>query len=53
MYDVIQGHFIFLYDGKHYDWSGEIQPDGYLVEWDRFDECDKLQKQVIIRDCIM
>ena len=52
LYDVIQGHFIFLYDGKYYDWSGEIKPNGYLVEWDKFDDYDSLQKQIIIRDCI-
>ena len=53
MYDVHNGHFIFFYNGKYYDWSGEIKPDGYLVEWENFDDYDPLQKQVIIRDCIM
>lgn len=52
-YDVILGHFIFLYNGKYYDWTGEVHPDGYLVEWDKFDEYDSLLKQRIIRDCIM
>ena len=52
-YDVINGHFVFLYDGKYYDWSGEIKPDGCLVEWDKFERYDALQKQVIVRDCIM
>lgn len=52
-YDVIDGHFIFKYKKKYYDWSGEIYPEGYLVEWDKFDEYDSLQKQVIIRDCIL
>lgn len=53
MYDVISGHFVTLIDGKYYDWTGIVEPDGYLVEWDKFDEYDNLQKQVIIRDCIM
>ena len=52
-YDVIDGHFIFKYQESYYDWSGEIHPDGYLVEWDKFEQYDSLQKQVIIRDCIM
>ena len=52
-YDVINGHFVFKYLEKYYDWSGEIHPQGYLVEWDKFDKYDSLQKQVIIRDCIM
>lgn len=52
-YDVINGHFIFLYNDKYYDWTGIVEPNGYLVEWDKFDEYDGLQKQVIIRDCLM
>lgn len=52
-YDVINGHFIFQCNSKYYDWSGEIQPNGHLVEWDKFDEYDSLQKQHIIRDCVM
>ena len=52
-YDVINGHFIFFYDGKYYDWTGEIKPDGYLVEWDKFDKYDSLQKQRIIHDCLL
>jgi hypothetical protein len=52
-YDVINGHFIFLYNGRYYDWTGYIKPDGYLVEWEQFDKYDSLQKKVIIRDCLM
>lgn len=52
-YDVINGHFIFLYEDKYYDWTGCIKPDGFLVEWDRFNEYDHLQRQRIITDCIM
>lgn len=51
-YDVVMGHFVTLIDGKYYDWTGIVEPDGYLVEWEHFDEYDSLQKQVIIRDCI-
>ena len=51
-YDVIDGHFLFKYQNSFYDWTGKIKPDGYLVEWDKFNEYDCLQKQVIIRDCI-
>lgn len=52
-YDVIYGHYIFLYKDKYYDWTGIINPCGYLVEWDKFDEYDSLLKKRIIRDCIM
>ena len=52
-YDVIYGHFVFLYEGKYYDWTGCINPDGILVEWDKFEEYDYLQKERIITDCIL
>lgn len=51
-YDVINGHFVFEYLNKYYDWAGEINPDGHLVDWENFDKYDKLQKSRIIRDCI-
>lgn len=52
-YDVINGHFIFKCDDHYYDWTGIIEPDGYLVEWNKFDEYDSLLKQRIIRDCLL
>lgn len=52
-YDVILGHFVYFYEGKYYDWSGETQPEGYLVEWSKFDEYDSLQKNSIIEGCLM
>jgi len=51
-YDVIYGHFIFKYEGFYYDWTGCVEPKGYLVEWDKFGEYDSLQKQRIVCDCI-
>lgn len=51
-YDVINGHFIFLYDGIYYDWSGMVKPDGVLVKWKDFKNYDPLQYEVIVRDCI-
>ena len=52
-YDVISGHFIFWYQTQYYDWSGIVNPDGFLVEWNKFDEYDSLQKKKIIEDCIL
>lgn len=52
-YDVINGHFVFKYTDVYYDWDGIIEPDGYLVEWDKFEEYDSLLKQRIVRDCVM
>ena len=52
-YEIIDAHFVFKYKGHFYDWTGETNPQGMLVEWDKFEEYDRIQKQVVIRDCIM
>lgn len=52
-YDVILGHFLFKYEDQYYDWTGHVVPDGILIQWDKFDDYDQLQKQIITRDCIM
>ena len=51
-YDVINGHFVFQYEGLYYDWSGLVEPGGYYVKWDEFEEYDRLQYKVVVRDCI-
>ena len=51
-YDVINGHFSYYYGGKYYDHTGVIEPDGYIVLWDIFDEYDSIQKERIVRDCL-
>lgn len=51
-YDVINGHFSYKYKNHYYDHTGMINPDGYLVIWDDFDDYDSIQKQRVIRDCI-
>lgn len=51
-YDVINGHFVFEYGNKYYDWTGCINPDGYLVSWEEFEQYDSNRKKIIIRDCI-
>ena len=55
LYDVIDGHFVILIDNKIYDWQGIVSKDRnhrYVI-WDQFDEYDELQKERIIRDCIL
>lgn len=52
-YDVINGHFLLQCEGKLYDWKGKAEDCGILVKWEDFEQYDKLQKQRIIRDCIM
>jgi hypothetical protein len=55
MYDVVNGHFVTYIDGILYDWNGAVvweDLSGY-IEWEKFDAYDSLQKQRIIRDCIM
>lgn len=52
-YDVIYGHFIFEYKNRFYDWTGIVKLKGFLYKWNEFDVYDSLQKEVIIRDCIL
>ena len=52
-YDVIYGHFMFLCEGDYYDWTGCIKPKGTLIKWDEFEKYDSLQKQIVIRDCLL
>lgn len=54
-YDVVLGHFVFLYKDEFYDWEGVFNPMShkYLVEWDKFDEYDSSQKKVIVKYCVM
>ena len=53
-YDVINGHFVFNYADCYYDYTGIITPDeNNIIEWDIFGQYDSLQRERIIRDCIL
>lgn len=53
-YDVINGHFVFEYQDKLYDWNGVHNSEKeFLVDWENFDEYDSLLKKRIIRDCVL
>ena len=52
-YNVRWCHFVFQYHNKFYDWTGTVNQDGHLVEWDKFNEYDSSQRERIIRDCIL
>lgn len=52
LYDVINGHFVYWYNGSYYDWTGKVNPDGVLVDWRNFSMYDESQRNVIVRDCI-
>lgn len=51
-YDIIDGHFVWGCNGKYYDWTGEIKPKGKLIPWRIFKQYDKIQYEVIMRDCV-
>lgn len=55
VYDVIDGHFLYLQGEKLYDHRGvqDLTDRSIIIEWDKFGEYDKNQKRRIIRDCIM
>ena len=52
LYDAINGHFVFLFNGKCYDWTGEVEVEGELIEWQMFGNYDRLWEKRIIRDCV-
>lgn len=52
-YDVLDGHFVYFYDGLYYDWQGIVHESMYYIPWNNFEKYDALQKQTIIRDCIL
>ena len=52
-YDVINGHFVFRLDHNYYDWTGCIEPDGYLVKWSEFEDYVAAHYKIIVWDCIM
>lgn len=52
-YDVVKGHFVLQLEGNLYDWTGKVNDCDILVKWKDFERYDKLQKERIIRDCIM
>ena len=57
VYDVANGHFLVKIEDIYFDWVGDHdfseEIKKYFIEWEKFDEYDPLQKQRIIRDCIL
>ena len=52
-YDVVNGHFVFWLEGEFYDWNGVVKSNGYHISWDLFDKYDSLQRERIVRDCVL
>lgn len=59
-YDTIDGHFLYKYNHHFYDnnfpYKHRVNKrllNNTIIEWDRFDDYDPIQKQRIIRDCLM
>lgn len=53
-YNVIECHFVFKYQDNYFDWNGLYSANkNILIQWDNFEEFDSLQKERIIRDCVM
>ena len=55
MYDVIYNHFFVATDNSYYDWTGKINKnsDSYVVSWDQMDSYDSLEKEHVLRDCVL
>ncbi len=54
-YNKIQNHFIFLYCGTYYDWSGIYYDynQNDIILWEDMKRYDALEYSRIIRDCVM
>ncbi len=51
-YDMINCHFCYGINGKFYDWTGAILPDGRLIPWKVFKLFDKTYFERVMRDCV-
>lgn len=51
-YDLVMGHFVYLYKGKYYDWEGEVIPLKEPVPWNGYEITDATHKRRIERYCI-
>ena len=55
VYDVIDGHFMFKYNKKYYDFTGivNVADENKIIEWEHFEEYDKNVKKAVIKGCIL
>ena len=52
-YDLVEGHFLYEYRGKFYDWSGVVKPNkNHLVNWFTYALDDPLHYERIVKDVI-
>ena len=56
VYEPIDGHFMFKYGGKYYDWSGvreltQEQKEA-IIYWVEYRRMDEAHYSHIVRDCI-
>ena len=59
-YDLVEGHFLFNYEGRFYDWSGLREEYDFdkpetvdnLVKWANYKKIDPTHYERIIRDVI-
>lgn len=52
-YDVVQGHFLFEFEGKFYDITGKVEPGRVLIPFDELSNYDSEVFKRIIRDCVL
>ena len=51
-YEPVLGHFVYLYNGKYYDWGGEATILKKPIPWNEYEQFDHAQKKRIVRYCI-
>jgi hypothetical protein len=56
MYEPIDGHFLFKYDGNYYDHTGVVnlreEQKQKVFYFDDLKQIDRLLYDIIVRDCI-
>lgn len=62
-YDLVDGHFLLMLNGRYYDWSGLrrrercmddfSRPVSNVVKWEGYEKIDPLHYNRIVRDVIM
>lgn len=61
-YDLVDGHFLLMLNGRFYDWSGyrseynvesSSRDFNYVIKWNEYEKIDPLHYERIVRDVIM
>ena len=55
VYEPVEGHFMYKYNGCLYDWTGRVLEHftaDEIIDWNSYSHYDPLHYERIVRDCI-